>query len=106
MQDPESFRAWGFEMLGLLAIPSSESPLERFLTPNWVEDANNLHARIHMRDLEVSREGLSIVETRQVIARALVRWTTENARRTPSSHASTNLEQEQPPDDEAPMDSK
>lgn len=102
MQDPESFRAWSYELHGLLAIPSSESPLERFLTPNWVEDANNLYARIHMRDLEVNWEGLSLVGTRRSIARALVRQTTESARRAPSSYASASLEQEPRPDDEAP----
>jgi hypothetical protein len=103
MHDPESFRTWGYELFGSLAIPSSESPLERFLTQNWIEDANNLHARIHMRDLEVSWEGLSIEESRRMMARALVRQTTENARRAPSSDASAILEQEPPSDDEAPM---
>ena len=89
----------------LLARPSPESPLERFLTPTWVEDANNLYARMHIEDLDVPWDGLSIAETRQAIARALVRHTTRNAMGASSSHPTGNVEQELPFNDEQARES-
>ncbi len=102
MQDPESFLTGNYDMHRLLATPSPESPLERFLTLNWAEDANNLYALVHRGDLDVTLEGLSIAETRQAIARALVHQATRNARRASSSDATGNLEQESQPDGEVP----
>ncbi len=89
-------------MHGLLATPSPESPLERSLTPNWVEDANNLHARVHMRELELSLEGRTIAESRRAMARALVLQTIRNARRARSSYSPDSPEHETPSDDRAP----
>ena len=92
-------------MHNLLAWPSPESPLERFSTPNLVEDANNLYARLHIEDLDVPWEGLSIAETRQAIARTLVSRTTRNARRKSSSYPTDNLEQELTSNNERPEES-
>ena len=86
----------------LLATPSLESPLERFLTPNWAEDANSVYARVHRGDFDVNLEGLSIIETRQAVAQALVNQATRNARRALSSDVTGNLEQESQPDGELP----
>ena len=99
MQDSESFHTCGYEMHGLLAS-HPESPLERFLTPNWVEDANNLHARLNIGDMDVRWEGLSIPQARQAMAQAFVHQAMRNATRVPSSHATGNPEQEPPSDDE------
>ena len=81
-------------MHDVLARPSPQLPLERFLTPNWTEDANNLYARMHIDDLNMSWEGLSLAETREAIARFLVRHTTRNAERTSSSSTTGNMDQE------------
>ena len=102
MQNLESLLALEDEMHGMLVIPSPESPLERFLTPNWVEDANNLYARVHMRDLNVRWEGLTVAETRQAIARELIHRTTRNASEIPSSDPAENLEPGQSQDDGPP----
>lgn len=70
---------WAVETYGLLEKPSLETPLERALMPNCVEDANNLYAKILMAESEPNCEGLSIAESRQVVAEALVRETQRNA---------------------------
>ena len=100
MHDPESFHIWDYEVHGSIAIPSPESPLERFLTPNWTEDANNLYARLHMRDLNVRFEGLSLAETRQAIATAMFHQAMRNVRGASSSPSSRIAASDPPVEDE------
>ncbi len=72
MKDPLALGAFTFDICRILAIPSSASPIERFLTPNWVEDADNWYARINMRCRNVDWQSLSTKEARYATARTVI----------------------------------
>ena len=57
--------------LNILARPCHEGPLERFLTVNGVEDANNLYARQEMEHMGLQAGDPSMISTRQDVARRL-----------------------------------
>jgi hypothetical protein len=54
----------------LIAQPVEETPLERFMTMNGAEDANNLYARDQMREIGI---GLGDERTTQVRQKAAER---------------------------------
>jgi len=55
----------------LIAQPVEETPLERFMTMNGAEEANNMYAREQMRELGIGLGDERTMHTRQQAAERL-----------------------------------
>lgn len=55
----------------LIAQPVEETPLERFMTMNGAEDANNLYARDQMREIGIGLGDERTMQARQQAAERL-----------------------------------
>ena len=55
------------EKFELLIRPSQALPMERFLTPNRAEDANNLYARMMLRATDLEWQGTSVEVARRTV---------------------------------------
>ncbi len=56
----------------LIAQPVEETPLERFMTMNGAEDANNVYARDQMREIGIGLGDERTTQARQQAAERLV----------------------------------